>query len=588
MELKPMPTRINYAKLSKQEQEALHRRFPSVFWEPNIAQSRPLSRWKSEMPSRWPRVHLVTFGNRTGKTDFLGEFLCGAAKGNRWVNKEYARSPFFKALQSKRDDETLTIWWVCEGELMKENGPDYKAIKKHIPDAKFSQKSNNGVFRQIRVPILKSDRKTPGYVTISVKTHDMETTAFAGDNVDLIICDEPPPQEKWGEMSGRMVNLKGDVGGRIIIGATPLKIAGYLGDIVEDAETQEDGRVVHDEGSIWENCAGDELPEEQAKRLGIPWDAEKKMWATRGHLSSEGIENAIKNWEKSGDPDEVVARTDGKFTHVQGRIYKVFTKKSHVIVPFDIPKTYPVVQICDPHDARPDAAAWFAVTPNERWVGIAEYPLRPFWLITSRDETIAQTCESWRKIEEPFKHQIALRIGDPNKMNDPDPATNLLLKELYAQHPTGVKGKTYRFNTNVIDKIETGHELVRQAIWCDREKLERFPNEPMYRPRLTVFETCQNLYTYMMKYTRKAWRDPSKPMPTKLDEAWKDYADLVRYFVMKMSMGGLNYHALKALMEGHDDDEWNAIKSARCPNVSSNSGDSRHVLTGPRVPVPTA
>jgi hypothetical protein len=116
-------------------------------------------------------------------------------------------------------------------------------------------------------------------------------------------------------------------------------MSAFLLDIIEESKVEkEEERVVHDEGSIWENCDGKEIPREKAKKYGIPYNEELGCYETNGHLSRDGIENAIKNWKKSDDPDEVMAREDGKFTHVQGRIYKIFNRDVHSINPFPIPK----------------------------------------------------------------------------------------------------------------------------------------------------------------------------------------------------------------------------------------------------------
>ena len=332
-------------------------RFPSVVWVPNRAQERPFRRWYR---APYPRTHVITFGNRTGKTEFLGEFLCGVTKGSRYVNPAWCDCDFFRALDVKRSSGTLTVWWVCDGEMMKLKAPDYKLIAKHIPDAVFKNKTNNGVYREIHIPTTGLDGSDVVNV-VQVKTHDQASLAYAGENVDLIICDEPPPQEHWAEMGARTINLAGEMGGRILIGGTPLKMAAFLLDVIEESEDggeAERGVVVHDEGSIWENCAGEELPEEIARRYGIERDPETGVWDTRGHLSREGIENAIKNWRKSGDPDEMDARVDGKFTHVQGRIYKVWNRDVHVIPDMPIPENWPVFMMCDPHDTRPDCAVF--------------------------------------------------------------------------------------------------------------------------------------------------------------------------------------------------------------------------------------
>jgi len=537
--------------LSPDARRQFELRFTSLLWRPNMAQDRLFGPWRV---APYPRVHVVTFGNRTGKTEGLGEFLCGAVKGNDHVNPGYCQTSFFDDLAMKRQKNELTIWWVAAGELMKQGGPDYKIINRHIPDAVFKARTNNGIFREIHIPVV--GERGDITIVVSVKTHDQDTLAFAGENVDLVICDEPPPQEHWAEISARMVNLAGEEGGRILIGGTPLKIAGYLLDVIESAEG-DDGRVVHSCGSIWENCHGAELPDEMAKAYDVPWDDEAQMWDTRGHLSADGIANAIDNWKKSGDPDEMTARVDGTFTHIAGRIYKIFSEDAHVVADYAIPAHYPIVQIIDPHDTRPDASGWFAITPRNRAVCIAEYPKFDYELITSRAETIPMTCDSWRKIEAELgiEGQVVARFGDPNKLLDPDPNTGKTAQQLY-------KDNGFTFNVNVTDKLDYGHEKTRQFLYYDRAQWEQFPDEPMNQPRLTIFRSCRNHRTYMRKYGTKVNKDPSKAISEIVDQKWKDFADLVRYFCVTFRP----YDYYRSQLTGRGDNEWEKIKAARSPS----------------------
>jgi hypothetical protein len=559
----------------------LKRMCPSFFWVPNRAQARAFLKW---MKRPYPRVHIITYGNRTGKTEWLAQFLTGAARGKTvepttgreicYVNPEYSYSPFFDDLEEKRLKGTLTIWWICEADMMKKNGPDYKIIAKHMPDAKFKSRTNNGVYREVHVPV-KGEGGKPYMLVISVKTHDQDTISFAGDNVDLIICDEPPPQKHWSEISGRMVTLKGEMGGRIIIGGTPLKMGAFLLDIIEEAEDEGDSRVVHDEGSIWENCAGDELPDDIAEKYGIPKGPDG-IYETNGHLTCEGIENAIKNWEKSGDPDEIHARVDGKFTHAQGRIYKIFSKSVHVIEPYEIPDNYPIVQIVDPHDSRPDAAGWFAITAANKLICIAEYPEAPFENFTTRPDDIIRTCEAWREIERRLGIQgrIYKRYADPHYMNDPDSNTLKRKWELYAPHG-------FKFNLHVNSNIEYGHEKVRRMLWYDRSKYIKFPGDPAYQPHLLFFSTCRNHIKFVRNYGTKPIKDPSKDFNETPEKKWKCFSDIVRYAAVTFK----SFEIIKGSMDKTKSSEWEQIKAARHPHrpqggVSNKYQNRRTMIMG--------
>jgi hypothetical protein len=540
-----------WSKMNRDERTIFSRKFPSVTWIPNRAQQRAAEVW-TQQP--YPRVHVITYGNGTGKTDFLAEMLCGITKGSVWVNQKYMKLDFFEELSEKRKKGVLTVWWVCDGDLMKQNGPDYKAIKAHIPDAVFKGKTNSGVYSEIHVPAVGEDGKKTVIVVVQVKTHGEDTGSYAGENVDVIICDEPPPEQHWSEMVGRLRSKTGEVGARVIIGGTPLKISGFLFDLIEDREFA--GRVKHSEGSLWENCDGKSLPESEAKRLNIPLDEDTGFYDTRGHITLESIQDQIMLWRKSKDPDELASRVDGKFTHVAGRIYKNFNQEVHVIKPYKIPSKYPVIQVVDPHDSRPDVAGWYAVTPRNKLICIGEYPNRPFEMCTSRSETIPDTCDTWRMMEEQMgiSGQVVLRYGDPNKMSDPDPYTGKILSQLYAEHD-------FFFNLQVNDKIEYGHEMVRQFLSYDKGMFELYNGDPLYQPRLLFFDTCHNHINYVTKYATKTSKDPGRVLVTP-DDKWKDFCDLIRYAVVTFKP----FEVLSTM--GKSSSEWESIKKARNPYTS--------------------
>ena len=559
--------------------------FPSLLWCPNRAQERFFNAW---MEPPYPWINLITFGNGTGKTFALGEFLCGVIKGKNWVNPIFCQCDYFDEFDEKRRSGDLTIWWVCDADLMKEKSPDYKAIKWHIPDAKFKSKDSKGVYHEIHVPVEGED-ELPVNIVVQVKTHGQATTSFSGENVDLIICDEPPPEQHWNEMAGRTRSKVGEVGARIVIGGTPLKISGYLYDLIEDPEFTK--QIVHLEGSLWENCDGLEIPDDEAKKRNIPKSTdyesfvkslqvskknqkkrielfEKRggIYLTRGVLSFESIDRQITLWRKSHDPMELPSRVDGKFTHVQGRIYKTFSRRVHVIKSYPVPEEYPKIMIMDPHDARPDTAGWWAITPRDKMICIAEYPRMPYEAIYSRPETIPETCDTWRLIESRIPGEVIEYFGDPNKLLDPDPYTGKTLWQLYQYNG-------FTFNTNLTDKLEYGHEMVRQFLHYDEERMQLYPDNPQYQPIMLFFDVCENHINYMIRYATIIPKDLSKPFGEKIDEKYKDFPDLVRYkaVIYKPYSYWKNYTLRK-------NNEWERIKKARDPYGTVDSYKGRRII----------
>jgi hypothetical protein len=522
--------------------------FPSVLWVPNVAQERIFGIWREEP---YPFISLITFGNGAGKTDALGEFLCAVAKGNMFVNPVFCRGKYFDELDEKRKAGKLVIWWVCDAELMKQGSPDYNSIKDHIPDAIFKGKDNKNVYHEVHIPTM-GENGTEVVNVVQVKTHGQDTTSYAGANVDLIICDEPPPEQHWAEIIGRTRSKKGEAGSRVVIGGTPLKIAGFLMDVVVDKAL--DGVVSHLTGSLWENCAGDEIPAAEADKRGVPFDPVREVYLTRGVLSRESIQRQISLWEKSSDPMEMAARVDGAFAHVMGRIYKIYRSNVHVIPMFKTLPDYPILQYVDPHDARPDAAIWVMVTPKDRLIVVMEDPRETYENLFSRQLDIEQTCDRWRSIEAEFPTAVVRRYGDPNKFSDPDPNTKKRLYELYRQHG-------FIFNLNVTDSLSIGHARVREFLWYDEEWWKRDPNNVMNRPRLLIGDNCVNCDNQMRQYSTVVPKDLSQAFRETVSEKHKDFPDIIRYACVTFKP----YIYLKGLMTGSGSDEWDRVKAGRQP-----------------------
>lgn len=523
--------------------------YPSVLWVPNLAQERIFSVWR-EAP--YPFISLITFGNGTGKTDALGEFLCAVTKGNLYVNPIFCRGAYFDELEEKRKAGKLVIWWVCDAELMKQGSPDYNSIRDHIPDAVFKGKDNKNVYHEVHIPTVGEDGGTVVTV-VQIKTHGQATESFAGANVDLIICDEPPPEQHWGEIVGRTRSKKGEAGARIVIGGTPLKIAGFLQDVVVDPDLAD--CVCHLTGSLWENCAGDEIPVEEAVKRGIPWDPVEEIYLTRGVLSYDSIRKQISLWQKSADPMEMKARVDGEFAHVLGRIYKIYNRKVHEIDPFPtLPAGYPILQYVDPHDARPDAAIWVMVTPRDRLIVIREDPREVYENIFSRSLDIEQTCAHWREIEATFPSEVVHRFGDPNKFNDPDPNTQKRLWELY-------RGHGFTFDLNVTDAHEIGHEAVRKKLWYDEGRFLADPLDVNNRPELLIYKTCTNCTNQMMRYSMEIPKDISAAFKERVSEKHKDFPDIIRYACVTFR----SYIYWKEQMGRTGSSDWRRVAESRKP-----------------------
>jgi len=118
---------------------------------------------------------------------------------------------------------------------------------------------------------------------------------------------------------------------------------------------------------------------------------------------------------------------------------------------------------------------------------------------------------------------------------------------------------------NVPDKLEFGHEKVRQALWYDEVRYQENPGEPHVSPKLVFFSNCKNHIRYMIKYQNVSPTDPSKIQSQnhneRVDDRWKDFPDLVRYAVTFIS--AFPYESLKPKLKKNFRGEYRKLDKER-------------------------
>jgi len=537
---------------------ALKDQFPTMFWVPNIAQERAVAPWVNPP---YPFITLCTLANGTGKTNCLVQDIAGTCLGPDFVSADWNKSQYYTDIAKFRDGGKLRLRLLCNGDDMKEDGSAYQEIKEWIPCAKIDQKDSNGTYHRITIP---HPHKVGVSNVIGVKTFNQQQTAHAGTNLHRIWVNEPPPFPVWGETVARTRSKAGQPQCHILVYATVVDQQGYLFDIL-DNELMSD-RVAHIEGSSWENCIGEELPESAVRELtkrGRPVQKDKDgNYITRGVLTRQSIENQIETWKQT-DPASVDARTWGEPMYLAGVIFKNFNINVHVVEPYPLPRNYPIVQVVDPHPRRPDMTGYFMVTPLQQLIGVAEWPLESYELIKTRDYTIEQTCEAWRRLEEElgFERQIVERWGDPNRFRDPDPETGMTLAQLYADHG-------FDFNTTINDSLEYGHRTVESFLYYNHEIRAANTSDPAGWPRLRFFRRCNNLVRAITRYSWKEKRDPTQALSEQVNQKYKDGADVVRYACV--SFDSFRYSTIGRHGRETAQSDSERVKAARNPRMSKN------------------
>jgi hypothetical protein len=217
------------------------------------------------------------------------------------------------------------------------------------------------------------------------------------------------------------------------------------------------------------------------------------------------------------DPDELLARTKGKFIHLSGLIYKQFNRGIHLVEPFDIPQDWPRYCVLDPHDRKPFALGWFCVNPTGDIFFYDEWPEDEFHNLKTCDKTVKDYADViWIK---EGKDTIYRRVIDPNFGNKKSASSGKTIKEEFVE--LGI----HFIDGN--DDIVAGHLKVKDYLKYDKEK--------NIQPKLFFFSTLRN---FIYGFEHYVWDDYKGKIADDKDlkqipkDKNKDFPDLVRYGLM--------------------------------------------------------
>ena len=178
--------------------------------------------------------------------------------------------------------------------------------------------------------------------TIELMTHSQETKYHEGWTGDVVWADEPIPQDKF------IANRRGLVarGGVFIMTMTAISEPWIMDEIILSNRSHI--------GVVTE----------------IPMRANKSL-----------TEEDIKNFEDDIPADQRLARIEGGWLQLIGRVLKEFNKDIHVIDQFKIPPDWPVTPFIDIHLNKPQAVSFYAVDKHGR-----RYVIDEIWENISPEE----------------------------------------------------------------------------------------------------------------------------------------------------------------------------------------------------------
>jgi len=510
------------------EIEQRRRFFPTKDAVPNVAQARALEcyRQRHAVYGDYPKAMYFLAGNGVGKTVALVYLLAGVTLGLGFMNLQWFNYELFRESDELRKKRAIRIRIVCDGADMKQTGSLYQRIKEWIPTAEFGDRSSDGYYTLIKIPPPTENHKQ---TIIDIKTHNMALISHAGPDYDLVLFNEPPPSDVYSENQSRTRN-----GGRLAMFLTPLSVAAYLSNVVESDAP--DGEMWVSNGSIWENC------------IDIP--------GMRGTLRRQDIESQIRQWEAL-DPDQVPARKDGKFMHLAGAIFSMFSEQHHVIPPMKIEQNWNGYCCIDPHPTKPAVIVWLALDPIGNWYVVAEYPTEQWNHLGPTRLTIRGFCVDKNGIERgantafPYMRNLNVleTFGDPNGMKAQQPHNRTSVKDQY-EIDGGMD-----INIGIDNDIQLRHDKIRELLAFDQARKV----DSINRPHLYVFNTCRNCIRALKNYSWKRNAGVTAGFSDNIDQTWKDFIDDIGYIVTTV-------------------DSWREVKGKN--RLGSIDGDYAEILKG--------
>lgn len=361
--------------------------------------------------------------------------------------------------------------YITTPKNVEEIGPFHTEVTKWWPKARFQAiKSGHNYYSQYTAN---------GWV-IDVMTYDQDASQFEGPTLGLIITDEPPPKSLWSTFASRL-----RLGGVILVTMTPLTEAAWFFD---EVVPRHQDAVVY--GTMEDACI---------------------QHGVNGHLEHENIQRMIAEMS----PEEREARAEGKAMYLRGLIFKTYDETVHVLKEnITPPFGSQVWQIVDPHSDKPFAVTYaFPDARGDLYV-FDEWPNEDFYSMHNCQLDI----KDYKRIfgDKEAGLNIHKRVIDRH-FADTASASNkrTLRQELQAI------GLNYWPSYKAEEEIETGIIKVRERFSYDTSK----PLSAINQPKMFIAPKCMNTRKSLARWARD-------PKTGKVQEAYKDFCDNLRYLVM--------------------------------------------------------
>lgn len=363
-------------------------------------------------------------------------------------------------------DHVETSWVICPSY---QKIPDYiKTLKEWCPPSQLPKIERLGT---------PHDRKWTwaNGSTTTFFSAEQDPDQLEGTNLDALFIDEPIDRALY---IASLRGLRSTPGHYIIFAGTALSQPWLYQDIYLRGLNPADTNVEVFQGSVYDN----------ADNIDPAW---------------------LKEFETSLTEDEKQVRLYGGFAVLQGRVFKEFDRRTHVI-PFQAwPKHWPVYVRIDCHTRKPSTAIWLGVTKEEELIVINETSAPS--LEELGDEIIKVNKEKEYRVIDMKMDNSGLSTGW-NK--DKRTAFDILRDKGLIVSPVKPKEK------DVDDSIL---KIKRRLMMRDGQE----------RPTLLFMENCQKTIQEMELYGWKESRHEERTGKSeKVMKVNDDFIDPLRYGVM--------------------------------------------------------
>ena len=358
-------------------------------------------------------------------------------------------------------------------------------------------------------------------------SNDQDDMAFEGPNGHWFWADEPIDYRKYTGLKRGLV----DHNGHCWMTMTPLSQP-WINDVIVSKAGDPDGQVKMFKFSIWDNCT----------EVG-------------GHLLRSAIESFLSDLKE----DELEARLHGNFLHLAGLVYKKWRPEAPFFIkPFDIPLTWPRIQLTDPHTRKPLALMWAALSPeNVIYIYRSSFD-RQLETVEMVSDYIKEVEGWWfnkdtgRYVSGENAEPVAIRIIDWSA-EEKDLTSGISVKFGFAEH-----GLMYLQAKKA--NAAYGYDAIHTALRCKRE---------WDVPQIQIFNTCTEVKQNFLNFCYDGWQSSKMEQLKGPKEGYRavhdDFIDLLRYIFQHK----VTYHSLKRMMKQDD------LQKSRLAELDSLEGSGR-------------